>query len=132
MAYFILPDSGGPVACGDSLVPVYAGLVQQGDLRENIAAAFKRLFSYGVKYVGNLYNPLYQSHLNIERIDIFNEGKKVNIYTKGGFVKPKEDCDQLRYRAQVWATIRQFPGVKEVNIWVGDALLGDLLAARDK
>jgi hypothetical protein len=31
-------------------------------------------------------------------------------------------------RAQVWTTIRQFPGVEEVYILLKDSLLGDLLA----
>lgn len=131
VVYFVIPDTGGPYACGDSLVSVYSGLVSTGDMKADVKTALQRLFSYGVKNIGNLYNPLYQSKLRIERVEYNKSTQQVRIYSSGGFVKPKDECDQLRYREQVWATVRQFPGVKRVDIWVGSKLLGDLLAAND-
>lgn len=100
-------------------------------MKADVKTALQRLFSYGVKNIGNLYNPLYQSKLRIERVEYNKSTQQVRIYSSGGFVKPKDECDQLRYREQVWATVRQFPGVKRVDIWVGSKLLGDLLAAND-
>jgi len=132
VVYFVVPGTGGPYACGDSLVSVYSGLVATGDIKTDVKTALQRLFSYGVKNVGNLYNATYQSKLRIDRVEYNKSTKQVKIYSSGGFTKPKEDCDQLRFREQVWATVRQFPNVKRVDIWVGSKLLGDLLAARDK
>ncbi len=131
MLYYILPDTGGPIACGDSLVTAYSGLVKTGDIKKDVTAALNRLFSIGTKKVGELSNPLYQSKLRVSSISYNKNDNQLLVHLTGGFVKPKEDCDQLRYRWQVWSTIRQF-GVKNVIVWAGDQLLGDLLAANDK
>ena len=55
----------------------------------------------------------------------------VTVHFTGSFTKPKEDCDKLLYRAQVWATARQFPEVKHATIWLNQYLLGDLLVVGD-
>ena len=132
MIYFILPDTGGPVACGDNLIGVYSGLVATGDVKTDVTAAFNRLFSIGVKEYKGLYNALYQSKLSVSKIDYNKSAKDITIYSPKGYVKPKTDCDHLRYRAQVWATITQFEGVKRAHVYVGGQKLGDLLAANDK
>jgi hypothetical protein len=132
MIYVILPDTGGPVACGDNLIAVYSGLVATGDVKKDVAAAFNRLFSIGVQNYKGYYNALYQSKLKADRIEYNKSKMDVTVYSPKGFVRPKTDCDHLRYRAQVWATITQFPGVKRAHVYVGDVKLGDLLAVNDK
>lgn len=132
MLYFIAPETGGPVACGDSLIPSYSGLVKTGDFKKDLSSALNRLFAIGTQRTGNLYNALYQSKLKVKTIDYSKYNNTATIYMTGSFVKPKTDCDQLRYRAQVWSTAKQF-GVKIITIWLDNGkLLGDLLAANDK
>jgi hypothetical protein len=130
MLYFILPGTGGTIACGDSIVPAYSGLTKSGDIKKDITTALNRLFSIRTKKVGILSNPLFQSNLKVSSVDYNKSSERITVYLNGGFVKPKDECDQLRYRAQVWSTIRQF-GVRNVIVWVNDKLLGDLLAAND-
>lgn len=131
--YFVATDTGGPYACGDSMVYTYSGLVQTGDLKKDVATALNRLFSIGTQNVGNLRNSLYQSKLKVERIVYKKYDQTLTVYLTGNFVKPKTDCDQLRYREQVWATIRQFSGIKRIIVWLDDGnLLGDKLSARDR
>jgi hypothetical protein len=128
--YFILPDTGGPIGCGDNLVASSTGIVSTGNVKEDIKLALNSLFSTGVKYVGGLYNPLYQSKLRVLSVE-FKGSKKdeVIIHMTGQFVKPKDPCDKTRYRWQVWETVRQFPGIRRANIWLNNGLLlGDLLA----
>lgn len=133
LKYLILQNSGGPVACGDNLIGVSTGQVSTGKAKEDIKLALNSLFSTGVKYSGELYNPLFQSKLRVASVE-FDGGQRdeVNIVLIGTFVKPKEACDKLRYRAQVWQTVRQFPGIRRANIRLDNGLLlGDLLAAND-
>jgi hypothetical protein len=129
--YLVLQGTGGPTGCGDSLVPVSADFLRTGDVKEDLKIAMKRLFSFGTKYVGDLYNPLYQSKLSVSDVSFKKYSGKVTIHLTGSFTKPKEDCDKLLYRAQVWATARQFPEVKQITIWMNQYLLGDLLVVGD-
>lgn len=128
--YFVLLDTGGPIGCGDSLIASSTGQISTGNVKEDIKLALNSLFSTGVKYVGDLYNPLYQSKLRVTSVEFKGSGKdEVIVHLTGQFVKPKDPCDKTRYRWQVWETARQFPGIRRVNIRLDNGLLlGDLLA----
>ena len=130
--YLVHQGTGGSTGCGDSLVPVSTGLLPTGDIEQDAKIALNSLFSTGSKYVGNLYNPLYQSNLRVGKVKFKKSSGELTIYLNGGFTKPKDDCDKKLYRAQVWDTARQFPEVWRAYIWVNDKyLLGDLLVVGD-
>jgi len=93
-----------------------------------VTVALNYLFSIGVKYSGNLYNPLFRSRLMVSKVEFNKSSKDITIYMNGSFSIPKTDCDKRLYRAQVWDTIRQFPDIKRAHVWVGKYKLGDLLA----
>jgi hypothetical protein len=129
--YLVHLGTGGSHGCGDSLVPVSTGQLKTGNLEEDVKIALNSLFSTGTKYVGNLYNPLYQSKLRVGKVEFKKSSGEVTIQLSGGFTKPKEDCDKLLFRAQVWDTVRQFPEVWRAYIGVNNYLLGDLLVVGD-
>ena len=126
--YLVHQGTGGSTGCGDSLVSVSTGFLPTGDIKEDVKIAINSLFSTGSKYVGSLYNPLYQSNLRVGKVEFRKSTGELTIYLNGGFTKPKDECDKKLYRAQVWDTARQFPEVWRAYIWIGDLLLGDLLA----
>lgn len=126
--YFVHLNTGGPVACGDSLVPLSIGHVRTGDVKQDIAIALNTLFSAG-QYSGALYNATYTSNLHVDRVEFNKFSGEAVIYTSGSFTKPETNCDRSRYRAQAFTTARQFPEVTRAVIWVGSKLLGDLLVA---
>ncbi len=128
--YLIHPGTGGPVACGDSLAAVYIGK-RTGDVKKDAATALRSLFATG-KFSGGLYNPLASSKLKVRRVEISPSTNKFQIYLGGRLVKPTTYCEIARARAMVWATAQQFPEVGHATIWLGSALLGDLLAAKER
>jgi hypothetical protein len=125
--YYIQLDTGGPVSCGDSLVPVNTGLYRSGDVEADVAAALRRLFSK-VKGSGELVNPAYLSNIEVVSVTFKPDSGLVDVRLSGTYVRSGDRCDDSRVRAQVWTTIRQFPGVEEVYILLRESLLGDLLA----
>jgi len=129
--YFIHPNTGGPVGCGDSLVPLTIGQIRSGDVVRDMTIALNALFSAG-QYSGALINTTYTSNLHVNSIDFDKYTGLAKVYMTGSFTKPKNNCDKSRYRAQVWATAKQFQGVKRAEIWVDSKLLGDLLVASSK
>lgn len=117
--------TGGPVACGDSLVAVMTGHIRTGDIEKDIKLAVDTLFSIG-QYSGYLYNATYPSSLRVG--GVYMEKTNAIVELGGTYVRPNDACDASRYRAQVWSTIRQFPEVDRAIPKVKGALLGDLLA----
>ncbi|HEY61170.1 MAG TPA: hypothetical protein G4N95_00815 [Anaerolineae bacterium] len=129
--YFIHPNTGGPVGCGDSLVPLTIGHTRSDDVIQDLTIALNALFSAG-QYSGALINVTYISNLHVDNIDFDKYSGVAGIYMSGSFTKPDNNCDKSRYRAQVWSTAKQFPEVKRAVIFVGNKLLGDLLVASSK
>ena len=123
--YLTHVGTGGPVACGDSLVAIRTGNIRTKDIEKDIQLAIDTLFSIG-QYSGGLYNATYPSSLRFGGVTI-TKGEAV-VELGGSYVKPKDACDASRYRAQVWSTIQQFPEVNRAIPRYRNALLGDLLA----
>jgi ribulose bisphosphate carboxylase small subunit len=127
--YFTILDSGGPVACGDSLYAIYTGHVRTGNTEEDIQIALDSLFSSG-PYFGNFYNAVYPNNFRVQSVDFKQSTGRADIVLNGGYVKPADYCDSRRYREQIWATARRFPEVQRISISLTNGiLLGDLLAA---
>ena len=124
--YLILPKTGGPVACGDSLIPVYVGK-RTGNTQEDVARALKGLFSNHSKQISGLYNPLYASRLKVSKVAYNPSNRNVTVKIKGKFVRPAEACERQRIRAVVWKTAQQFPEITHAIIFTPSQLLGDLL-----
>ena len=124
--YYIQKDTGGPVACGDSLIKVNTGLYRSGDNEADIKTGLSRLFNKQ-EYIGNLYNPVFRSNWKIQSINFKAYEGLADISLDGAYVRSGDRCDDGRVRAQIWTTIRQFPGVKTVYILLNGNLLGDIL-----
>ncbi|MFN2232630.1 MAG: hypothetical protein ACK2U1_00275 [Anaerolineales bacterium] len=123
--------TGGPMACGDTLVGISSGYLrsESGDVEKDIATAVNTLFASGQK-VGAYHNATYPSNLSVSDVDFKKSTGKAIITLSGSYVKPSDYCEATRYREQVWATARQFPEVIRVTIFLDDGkLLGDLLYA---
>lgn len=123
--------TGGPLACGDSLVGISSGFLrsESGDVEQDIITAINTLFASGQK-VGAFHNATYPSNFRVSDVEFKKSSGSAVITLSGSYVKPSDYCDAKRYREQVWATARQFPEVNRVTIFLDDGkLLGDLLYA---
>lgn len=127
--YYIAVDTGGPIACGDDLIPVNTGAWRTGDIEVDVAEALRRLF-FKQMYVAGLYNPIYLSNLEVVNVDYKAYEKQVSIDLAGTYVRSGDRCDDGRVREQIWTTVRQFPEVSKVYILLNGNLLGDILATR--
>ena len=125
--YLVQTGTGGPVACGDSLIKVNTGLPRSGDNATDISAALRRLLVKRQWMVG-LYNPAYLSNMNVASVD-FNPGSGLaTVDLLGSYVRSGDHCDDGRVHDQIWTTIRQFPGVRGVLVRLNGNLLGDILS----
>lgn len=125
--YYIQLDTGGPVSCGDSLIRANTGAWRTGDVEADVTIALKRLF-YKREFIGSLYNPIFRSNFQVQSVEYKDFSGYVEVNLVGTYVRSGDRCDDSRVRAQVWTTIRQFPGVKNVKVLLNGNLLGDILA----
>ena len=121
--------TGGPNACGDTVIGISSGHLKSGNVAEDIKTALNTLFASG-QNVGAYRNSTYPSSFRVDSVDFNQSAGKAEITLQGSYVKPADYCEGRRYRDQVWATARQFPEVHNVTIWLSNGtLLGDLLYA---
>jgi hypothetical protein len=125
--YYLQLDTGGPVACGDSLVAANTGLSRTGDIEADVRTALERLF-FKLQWFGGLYNPIYLSNLSVTNVSFNAPTGEVSVDLTGSYVRSGDRCDEGRVRAQVWTTIRQFKDIKTVYILLDGNLLGDILS----
>jgi hypothetical protein len=125
--YYIQLDTGGPVSCGDSLIKANTGVWRTGEVEKDVATALSRLF-FKREFFGSLYNPVYLSNLEVSNVSFKKYYGEITVDLQGTYVRSGDRCDDSRVRAQVWSTVRQFPEVKKVNVFLNGNLLGDILA----
>jgi len=126
--YYVQLDNGGPVGCGDTAIKINTGQWRTGDVAQDVKTALQRLFSSRYQTYGNLYNGLYASNISVDTVSFKAFDGVVSIRLSGTYGRTDDRCDNSRSRAQIWSTIRQFSGVKTIDILLNGNLLGDILA----
>jgi hypothetical protein len=118
--------SGIKVGCGDSLITVDKTI---DPTTMPLTAAINELLAIKSQYYGEsgLYNALYQSNLKLEKASV--EEGQATVYLSGN-LKLGGVCDNPRFEAQLAQTILQFPTVEEVQIYINNVPLQDLLSEK--
>lgn len=133
VAYFLIKlNTGGTVGCGDSLIPVFIGVPSLSGPEKDIRAALHSLFKLKVKDFGGLYNPLHNAHLAVNNVTFNKTTGDVVVNLSGSIPKPKDECEYHRVRNVLWETVRSYPGVKSLSMWIGSRHVGDLIAVIDR
>jgi hypothetical protein len=117
-------SQGRAVGCGDSVVPTTVTLDRP---RPALFGALEALLERKEAHDGpsGLSNPLYASHLELQRID--RQGAVAKIYLSG-YVEVADACDAPRLLAQLTETVLQFRDVQHVQLYLdGKPLRGLLL-----
>ena len=119
--------TGGPDACGDTIIGISSGFTRTGDIKDDIRTALNILFNSG-ENIGDFHNATYPSKFRVSEVSYDKATKTAIITLSGTYVRPADYCEGRRYRTQVWATAKQFPEVDRATIWLDNGLLlGDLL-----
>jgi len=129
LIYLVQTGTGGPVACGDSLIKINTGLWRTGNIEQDVMTALGRLL-VKQQWIAGFYNPVWLSNMDVVSVQI--QGSTIIVNLTGSYVRSGDHCDDQRVRAQIWTTIRQASGLQDVNVYLDGNLLGDILATRDK
>ena len=116
--------SGKKIGCDDSLVGVEVSInLDQPDLWSVLSA----LLTLDEPYYGEsgLYNALYQSNLNILKIEF--DQMTAKIFLEGELILGGV-CDNPRVEEQFMATILQFDQFNAAEVYINGVLLQDLLS----
>lgn len=121
--YFIQPNTDGPEACGDSIIGVGIGVSRSNDISNDVTLALEALLGQKSEWVLGLFNPVSRSSIRVRDVS-FSEGL-ITVNFAGTYVRSDEKCDNLRVKAQIWSTIRQFRAIKSTNIYLNNIPFGD-------
>lgn len=112
--FLIGVDTGGPIGCNDSAVPITVSI---DPTNQPLQPALEALFAIKTEYYPQteLYNSLYRSDLQVQSIETANGLTTVNLvgeYQIGG------TCDEPRVVAQLEQTALQFDYVQDVEFTI--------------
>lgn len=125
--YMIAQNTGGPL-CGDTAVKVPVAVPRTKNTAADIEAALDMLFSLKSKYYGNLYNPVSYSTLRVQEVDLDEVSGGLTVWFSGKYRPSGDDCDNIRVKAQIWNTAKQF-GVSGTAFYInGPHPFGDFLS----
>lgn len=119
-------QSGDKIGCDDSVISVPVAITPTlGVLR----AALEELLSLEDIYYGmtGLYNSLHQSVLTLESVSIAQGKATIHL---SGTLMLSGVCDNPRVEAQLEETALQFSTVNQVEIYVNNVLLEDVLSLK--
>lgn len=126
--YLIQTGTGGPIACGDSLIKINTGRPRTGDVAADVATALRSLLVKSPTISG-FYNPVYLSNMSVSSVEYKPATKSVTVNLSGTYVRSGDRCDDGRVHDQIWTTIRQFPETKSSPlVLLNGNLLGDILS----
>lgn len=128
LIYFISPEAGGPAACGDFIIGSGIGVSRSNDVAQDVEIALKRLLAQNSEWVSGLYNPLGRSKIKLDSVKFNPDNGLVTVRLRGKYVRPDDECDNARVRAQLWTTIRQFEGIRATNVYLNRVPFGDLVS----
>jgi hypothetical protein len=122
--FLISLEDGGPIGCGDTVVPVTVEVPVATTTEGKITEALTKLFSLHDPYYGlsGLYNTLYENTLTIDDVRIENDAAGVIL---SGSTGARGVCDEPRIEAQITETVKQFSGFTRVVIILNGAMLSD-------
>ncbi|MHB1296057.1 MAG: GerMN domain-containing protein [Anaerolineae bacterium] len=117
-------ESGKPIGCSDSLVPITRPMQDPSD---PLRSALEELLSLGERFVGEagLYNALYQSELRVESATLVDGVATIDL---AGTVRTGGACDTPRFESQLLETVLQFPEVEQVEMRINGVPLQDFLS----
>lgn len=118
---------GEEIGCGDSLVSLPADPLSTAS--EPIRSVLEQLLALDSPTSGGeeLYNALGPSDLKVESAKL--EKGKATVRLRGQ-LQLGGTCDNPRVEAQLGAVVRQFPGVRQVTIFVNGEPLEKLLSSK--
>lgn len=118
--------SGKAVGCGDSVVPVEI-MVDPG--ADALRTALDTLLGLKDPYYGQsgLYTALYQSTLQVDKIEI--ESNEIKVELTGQMMLGGE-CDNPRVKAQLEETVAPFAQGRQVKITINDKDLDEALSLK--
>ncbi|MDP4008267.1 MAG: GerMN domain-containing protein [Candidatus Peregrinibacteria bacterium] len=119
-------QNGEKIGCNDSVLAVSRTIPPTTNLIED---TLSELLSVKGQYYGKsgLYNALYQSDLEVSKINVNNRTASVYLtgeYLLGGM------CDTPRFDAQLRQTILQFPEIQQAFIFINGTEIGELFSAQ--
>ena len=88
----------------------------------------RTILSYHSETIGVLYNPGYASNLAVK--DVLLDGGNIQVFLTGEYVRTKDYCDASRLKDQLRFTIKQFPGIQNIQIYINGTPIADVVSRK--
>lgn len=128
LVYYINKNEKGPYGCGEALWYIKTTFPKTGNIPVDVTNALKTILSYHSETIGILYHPGYASNLAVNNVEL--NGGEIRVYLTGEYIKTKDPCDASRFKDQLRFTIKQFPGISSIVIYINGTPIADVMSRK--
>lgn len=128
LVYYINKNEKGPYGCGEALWYIKTQFPKTGNVPVDVTNALRTILSYHNDTIGILYHPGWASNLAVNNVEI--NGGEIKVYLTGEYVRTKDSCDASRFKDQLRFTIKQFPGISGIIIYINGTPIADVMSRK--
>jgi len=129
LVFYINKKDQGPYGCGEDLWYVKTNQKKTGNLLLDIKYALSVILNFHSENFGELYNPGYAASIGVSDV-VVKDASSVAVYLTGTWQITKDRCDGRRFTDQLRRTIKQFPGVNNIVIYLNGTPIADVIARK--
>ena len=128
LVYYINKNEKGTYGCGEALWYLKTNFPKTGNVPIDVTNALRTILTYHSETIGTLHHPGWASNLAVNNVEL--EGGNIKVFLTGEYVKTKDPCDASRFKDQLRFTIKQFPGITNIQIYVNGTPIADVMSRK--
>jgi hypothetical protein len=128
LVYYINKNETGQFGCGEALWYIKTNQPKSSQVANDIRYALTTILNYHSETIGSLYNPGYASSLAVNNVELSSNGVVVSL--TGTYNRTKDPCDGRRLIDQLRQTIKQFPGIANIQITINGTPIADVISRK--
>lgn len=129
LVYYINKNEPGQFGCGEALWYIKTNQPKSQSVENDIRFALSTILNYHSETIGVLYHAGYAANIAVSSVKYDANGTMV-VNLTGTWNSTKDRCDPRRFIDQLRQTIKQFPGVTGIVIYLNGTPISDALSRK--
>lgn len=129
LVYYINKDEAGQFGCGEALWYIKTNQPKSQSIENDIRFALTTILNYHSETIGVLYHAGYASNIAVSSVEYNSSGDMV-VNLTGTWTNTSDRCDGRRFIDQLRQTIKQFPGISGIVIYLNGTPISDALSRK--
>jgi hypothetical protein len=129
LVFYVNKEEAGQFGCGEALWSIRTNQAKSEHVESDIRFALATILNYHQPTIGQLYHAGYASQIAVNDVS-YNADGQIVVNLTGTWNQTDDRCDNRRFIDQLRQTIKQFPGVSGIVIYLNGHPISDALSRK--